>query len=370
MKIMNLLTSGGVGGIEILCRDIAEKSSVSNCFCFLFGGGIICNQMKNAGAEVYSYDTKKLSGEKLRQLEMVARGCDIIVVHHDDPFLQMYYLALMQAFPKKKYISMIHHCYDPIADNLGYGLAKRTMKKWLVARLMKKSDKLVFVSVAGYESYAKCFKVQSKNVEIVYNGISKNKLEAGAKCVKDKAESIRLSYVGRLVELKGVDKIIEILPKLNEKYEFQLSIVGDGKTRTELEKKVCEFGFQDKVKFYGFQENIDPYLEKTDIFLYPSKTEIFGISIVEAMAFQCICVANNVGGIPEIVHNKQNGFLNMDNTVDGLYQTIDEAISTYFDDGCREKMMKEARQTAEKFSIDKTIVALEDIYKGLLEGLE
>lgn len=368
MKILNLLTSGGIGGIEVLCRDIASEAKTENIFCFLFGEGVIYNQMKKTGNKVYSFGNKKMSARKLRELKEIAKECDIIVVHHDDPFLQMYYLSIMKTFPNKKYISIVHHCYDPVADNLGYGITKRTIKKYLIDRMFRKSNKVVFVSNAGYKSYAEQYTIDKSKVEIVYNGISENKLNEGKNITKNKDSVIHLSYVGRLVELKGVDKLIEVLPDLKSKYDFYLDIIGDGKSRQELEERVRLLGVEDRVSFHGFQNNVGEYLRKTDIFIYPSKTEIFGLSLVEAMSYKCICVANNVGGIPEIIDNRVNGFLNFDNTINGLYRTICEAIQAYNDDKLRTRIMDEARRTACRFSIDKTIDRLENIYKEVLES--
>lgn len=367
MKVLNLLTSGGVGGIEILCRDIALKSNVNNCFCFLFGEGMIYDQMSKSGLEVYSFGTKKISTEKYQKLKKIAASCDIIVVHHDDPFLQMYYLALMRAFPKKRFISMVHHCYDPVADNLGYGFVKRNVKKLLITKVLSKSNKVIFVSKAGYKSYSDSFSIDDQLVNIVYNGISEAKLDAGKLAKKNTTDIVHLAYVGRLVKLKGVDKLIEVLPLLVKDYEFQVSIVGDGPCRNELEDRVRTLGLSEKVTFFGFQENVNPYLEKADIFVYPSNTEIFGISIVEAMAFKCICVASNVGGIPEIINDGVNGYLNIDNTVDGLYKAIVNAMMAYHDDK-KAEIINAARKTSEGFSINETIVELENIYSELIRN--
>lgn len=85
MKILHLLTSGGIGGIETLSKDIATYSTYDNSFCFLFGEGIIYDQMKEEGRNVYSlYNGSKLSYSKLHELEIIAKFCDIIVVHHDE----------------------------------------------------------------------------------------------------------------------------------------------------------------------------------------------------------------------------------------------------------------------------------------------
>ena len=368
IKVLNLLTSGGVGGIEVLCREISSASNIENGYCFLFGEGLIYEQMKKDNKIVYSFGVEKLSIEKKQKLQKIAKDYNIIVIHHDDPFLQMYYLGLMKAYPKKKYISMVHHCYDPVADNLGYGIIKRNVKSFLLKRMFAKSDRIIFVSSAGYESYVAKYSINKSKVEIVYNGISENKINEGAKIEKKKDSIIHLSYVGRLVELKGVEDLIDVLPRLIKEYNCFLDIVGDGKIRAKLEEKVRKFDLNKRVVFHGFKDDVTEYLKNADIFIYPSKTEIFGISLVEAMSYKCICVANNVGGIPEIIKNKINGFLNFDNSVDGLYLTMCEAIDAYKNEAYRERIMTEARMTACRFTISKTIEDLENIYLDVLES--
>lgn len=368
MKILHLLTSGGIGGIEILCKDISIYSNCDNLFCFLFGDGNIYSQMKEMRKAVFSFqDSKKLSTTKFKKLQAIAIDCDIVVVHHDDPFLEMYYLALKKTFPKKKYISMVHHCYDPIADNLGYGFVKRFIKHHITKIMFKKSDKLIFVSKAGMRSYQGKFRLNLDKTSVIYNGVGDRFINDGKAVEKCYNVPIRLLYVGRLVELKGVDVLIDILPKVIKKHDIYVDIVGDGRCRINLENKVKSFGIEDKVCFHGFKSDVTPFLSKADIFIYPSKTEIFGISIVEAMAYKCICVANNVGGIPEIINDGLNGFLNKSNTPNGLEKSINKAIEIVHSD-TRRRMMNSARKTAENFTIHKTINKLEKTYKELLEG--
>ena len=369
MKILHLLTSGGIGGIETLSKDIATYSTYDNSFCFLFGEGIIYDQMEEEGRDVYSlYNGSKLSYSKLHELEIIAKFCDIIVVHHDDPFLKMYYLALKYIYPHKKFVSMIHHCYDPVADNLNYGIVKKGLNYFITSRAFRISDRLIFVSKGGLNSYIGHFKFNREKACVVYNGISNKFIEEG-KCVKKRnSNCVKLLYVGRLVGLKGVNVLIDILPEIMKNNNLYVDVVGDGRSREELENKVREYGIQDRVMFHGFKRDVRPYLKQADIFVYPSKTEIFGISLVEAMSFKCICVASNVGGIPEIITDGVNGYLNMDNSSEGLKNSIVKAILLVSDNDKREKMMLSAEDTAEKFTIDKTISSLEKIYEEMMDN--
>lgn len=54
IKVLNLLSTGGVGGIEQLCNNIGKYADYQNVFCFLFGEGQIFEEMKLKGLNVIS----------------------------------------------------------------------------------------------------------------------------------------------------------------------------------------------------------------------------------------------------------------------------------------------------------------------------
>ncbi len=368
MKVLNLLTSGGVGGIEVLCRDIGKCSNVENKFVFLYGKGQIFEQMCSLHMDVRNIDFGgKLSVKRTRKLLEEVRDCDIVVVHHDDPFLQMHYLLTAYCYPSKKYISMVHHCYSLNGDDNGYGWIKEKLRNTILKRMFHRSDKILFVSKAGMESYVPYFRIDENKAGIVYNGISQKLIEMGKGCCKGtvRERKIHLYYIGRLVRLKGVDLLIKAIVCLDGKYDLDLVIVGDGKDREKLEQIAGEYHLWQKVVFKGFQEDVTPYLKEADLFIYPSRTEIFGISLVEAMAFGNICIANSVGGIPEIIEDGKNGILNPTNDVEGLTSAIERGIKLLSDEEKAEEIRHNAKMTAAAFCIENTIQRLNQIYMGL-----
>lgn len=368
MRIMHLLTSGNVGGIEVLCKDIAINSKFDNEFCFLFGEGLIYEQMLNKKLCVHSYSKyRKLSMRRFKEVLKIAKSNDVVIVHHDDPFLEIYYLLLMRLMSQKKYISMVHHCYEPEIDMRNYGIIKRSIKKIIIKKMFSRSNEIVFVSNAGYESYLADFHISHSKVKIIYNGIGKEKVQKGKNCYKEINNKLNILYSGRLVSLKGVDTLIEAFSGIDKTYDVVLHIVGDGPEKANIIEQVKKLDLEDKIVIHGFKTDVTPFLESADIFVYPSKTEIFGISLVEAMAFRCICVANNVGGIPEIIKDNINGLLNKSNTVTELKDRIEKAISICKDPLLRNTMMENARNTSEKFVIENTISDIESACEELAE---
>jgi glycosyltransferase involved in cell wall biosynthesis len=117
---------------------------------------------------------------------------------------------------------------------------------------------------------------------------------------------IRLLYVGRLSERKGVGDAIEAARLLRERgVDADLEIVGaiyPGNEEFEagLRRTVREAGLDDRVHFRGFDPDIWPWLARADVLLVPSRTdEPFGNTAVEGILAARPVVATGSGGLGE-----------------------------------------------------------------------
>lgn len=168
-----------------------------------------------------------------------------------------------------------------------------------------------------------------------------------------------ITYIGRLEHIKGVNLLIGAFAAVCLEHDVRLSIVGAGTERDKLEALVRSLNIEDKVTFYGQQVDIHPYLSDASIFVYPSTwEEVFGISIIEAMAYGLPCIANNVGGIPEIIKDGENGFLTKEPTEEQVAFLIKKVIGMY-ERGEIESLSRNARDTAQRFSVVNTCRSIE-----------
>jgi glycosyltransferase involved in cell wall biosynthesis len=114
-------------------------------------------------------------------------------------------------------------------------------------------------------------------------------------------------FLGRLVWVKGVDKLIAAMPHVLQKVpDAKLVIVGLGDMREYLERMVQNLKLQDVVKFcFDFiseEERIAHYAA-CDVAVFPSVYEPFGIVAIEAMSMAkpVVVGASGVSGMREIV---------------------------------------------------------------------
>ena len=368
-KVLNLLSDGGVGGIENLCKCISDIRTEENCFCCLFEEGAIYEEMKKNGNAVslVSCGSKKVTRERIRALVALAKNYAIIVVHHSAIVIQFYYSLLKLLLPRKKYVLVAHSCFSPEFYYNYNSKLKNQVRAWLQKHVLKISDRVVFVSKAGEKSYRDYFDIPDAKSRVVYNGVvPQTEFRKTKQMIIDENHTFKIVFIGRLEEIKGVHLLIEAMQELRKKYFVELEIVGYGTEEENLESLCKKLGVNDIVHFAGMQREIGKYLKTADIFVYPSICEeVFGISLVEAMSYGVPCVANEVGGIPEIIANHENGVLTKEKTGLAVAEAIESLIQSYRD-GKADEMAEKCYETAQYFSIDHTVEGLEKCYLELL----
>ena len=89
----------------------------------------------------------------------------------------------------------------------------------------------------------------------------------------------------------------------------ELWIVGDGPTRSSMEKLANELGLKSRVKFLG--TILDPHtvFEQFDIFVLSTNYEGHPLVILEAMSYSLPIVATKISSIPEVIEDGVNGLL-------------------------------------------------------------
>lgn len=114
---------------------------------------------------------------------------------------------------------------------------------------------------------------------------------------------LRLSFVGRLVALKGIDMLLEAAGPLLRSGAATLDIIGDGPERARLQSMIEKEGLSSAVRMEGWIDHakLGDRLRQSDLFVFPSIREFGGGAVLEAMALGIPPVVLNHGGPPELV---------------------------------------------------------------------
>ena len=144
--------------------------------------------------------------------------------------------------------------------------------------------------------------LHSKTVLIPENAIDTNRFRLEAKDAR-KPGPLRISFVGRLVALKGVDMLIEAAAPLLREGKVELEIIGDGPERQRLAELVQREQVAPHVRMEGWVDHslLQPRLREADVLGFPSIREFGGGVVLEAMALGVPPIVLDHGGPPELV---------------------------------------------------------------------
>lgn len=110
----------------------------------------------------------------------------------------------------------------------------------------------------------------------------------------------RITFIGRLVQVKGVDLLLSAFSKLADQ-AVELRIVGDGPDRSGLESLAGQLGLRERVTFLGNRDDIESLLADTDLVVIASRREGFPLVLVEALLAHRPVVSTRVPGAAEIL---------------------------------------------------------------------
>lgn len=158
------------------------------------------------------------------------------------------------------------------------------------------------------------FQVPSDKIDIIENGVNPD--EFATRVPKDfrnqyaDSEEKMVFFVGRLVQEKGVQVLIDAIPEILSQYaNTKFIIAGKGPKTEELKDQVYQIGVADRCYFTGFidDESRNNLYQVCDLAVFPSLYEPFGIVALEAMAARVPVLVTNVGGMGEIIQDGVDG---------------------------------------------------------------
>ncbi len=137
-------------------------------------------------------------------------------------------------------------------------------------------------------------------------------------------------YVGRLHEEKGVLNLLKAIPHVVDAHQdVQFVLVGSGQLEEEIRQYVAQQDLESHVTLTGWMRHheLPAYLQASRLLVLPSYTEGLPHAILEAMACGTPVLATPVGAVPQVIRDKETGFIVHDNSPRSLAEGIVEALT-------------------------------------------
>jgi glycosyltransferase involved in cell wall biosynthesis len=134
--------------------------------------------------------------------------------------------------------------------------------------------------------------------------------------------------------------------------------------RAELEALASTLGIASQVRFLGFRTDLERIYPDLDVLCLTSDNEGSPVSLIEGLASGCAAVSTDVGGVRDVLEDGRCGLLVAAGDAPALARAVLELLS---DPVRRQKLGEAGRVSAQRFAIERLVVDLDRLYKGLLK---
>lgn len=234
------------------------------------------------------------------------------------------FTALFTAYGNtSKKIHWLHCAYGTNNPNAKY--------ENLFKKILPRFDRIVGVATNVVKEFNEIYHLEQKT-EVIPVAMDSERIIAMGKKDKGKVvlskENFNIAVVGRAHPVKGYERLLEVLRKLDqEKYlqNIQIHIFGDGPLFGVLCDKINKYDLQNKVFMEGATANPYAELKNFDILLLPSNSEAFGTVISEAFILGIPVLATRTSASEMSVKDNENGWI-CENNEEGLFYGLKNLI--------------------------------------------
>lgn len=212
----------------------------------------------------------------------------------------------------------ILHIHD---DFPGFYSASGSTERKLMRWGLKVMDRVIVLTESAAVIARKL--VDPDKVCVIPTSIRKSDIPDTSRYTKN-SDGIKVLFMGGIsAKRKGIDQLVQAIPKVVKKCacRFVISGVGDAEQAYQL---LCRSGYEKFIEFVGWvsEDEKAALLAQADIYVLPSIAEGMPRGLIEAMAVGLPVIATNVGGIPDFITHGENGLLIEVGNVDALADAI------------------------------------------------
>ncbi len=271
-------------------------------------------------------------------------------------FTKSMFFVKLAKWQKKKVILHIHS--GMFVEFYNKSSSKRQQR---INHTLHQCDQIICLSETWKDLFMHTFSVEEENYAVLPNAIFIEEFKEVEPLPPEEGKTIL--FVGKLIKIKGVLDIIELAKRLKDNSEIKFLIMGDGPLKHVLEKAIDTHGLHmNMLGTLSGKQKIEQF-ERANLFLLPSYFEALGLSNLEGMAAGHVVLSTNVGAIPDIVRDDQEGYLFEAGDIQAFADKIVE-----LDKETMQKIAKHNKEHAKQYDFSRLNENLEQVYDAFLNN--
>ena len=256
----------------------------------------------------------------------------------------------------------------PIVTGIRVAERQRSWHRWVARRTAHWATRHVCVSQSVADFTARATRIDPQSLMVIPNGVDVSRFEhvpATDSTSLGLAPGRRaIVFVGRLDVQKGIDALLEQLPRVFASQEsHDLLLVGSGPEEPNLRRQVEKLGIGGRVHFAGRRSDVPAILAASDVLVLPSRWEGMPNVLLEAMASGKPVVAMAAEGVAEILGAESGAQLV---PLGDMQVFMQKLLAVLGDPALRARFGAANRhRVAQHFALEKMVAAYADLYEEL-----
>jgi len=356
MQLMEIVSGDGVNGAIVHCllvtRELARRGHSVTVLCR--PKSWIRQQLRSDPVEVVESDLHVRPLDELRRVVAIIREKRIELVHTHMTSAHVFGVLVrwMRGAPC---VATAH--------------AHRRQWHWMF------NNRVIAVSEATRRFHLKYNLVPKRRIEVIHNFVDFSRFAAVAPEARVRMRASLnvdgswplIGFVGSVFVEKGWLDLVRVLSKVSVAMpDTRLLVVGDGPAdyRATLESEAARLGVSQQIIWAGRRFDIPEVLSAMDLFVSASHSEALPLTSLEAMAAGIPVVAAAVGGLPEVVRDRETGILVAPGDLDAMAHAI---VALLLDENQRKRLGESGRRRArEHFSPERQMPRIEQAFASAI----
>jgi glycosyltransferase involved in cell wall biosynthesis len=248
---------------------------------------------------------------------------------------------------------------------------RSTKANWLLNIYTRFADRIIAISPSVASYLVGTAKIKKQKIQLINNGV-----ETPRRVTEEEVITLKRKYniqptdlvIGSVGRLRNFHKlftdIIEATVLLEDVSNIKILIVGEGQDGALIVETAKRLGLEERLIMVGLQADTAPFYQLMDIYCIASHMEGFGLVAAEAMFHQLPVVATAVGGLKDIVIDRETGFLVPSHRPD----KIAEKLQVLIDDPEMRRSMgaKGLARAQQEYSAEVYVGKVHQLYQELL----